>query len=488
MIIKGLYKALSIGRAYVSNLLVVALLLTSISFPAYADEAISLDSISEVEDVELIDTVSTNEAEDSAIEDMDVFDVEEDFFSIEENLDSDISENAVSDNDLVVSVSDDNVSADEIVSYVSADEIVSEGIAGYTITYVLNDSAVSRADNSANLPVTDGVRYELKSPKRNGYIFDGWYENSGYTQRIKEIPTTNVGRSITVYAKWTPKKYKIKYKIKKAKNSKSNSKFYTIESNFKLKKPKINNKKLYVFDGWYLDSKYTKKVTSIKPGMTGNITLYAKVRKKSYTLQFIVDGKVVKSTSVPIDKTYTLPGTDIVKKLGCNLNGWYVNKSGKGKNYKPGSSVKKLSGKDKAIIKLYGVWTVKPEYKNAYDVVDLVNKERKNHGLTPYATNDILTLCAMARAKEIATKFSHVRPNGKWSFSIVTEKGYAYRYIGENIAYGQKNPSKVMESWMRSEGHRENILDDNFKEIGVGCFEKDGVKYWVQIFGTRMGY
>ena len=57
--------------------------------------------------------------------------------------------------------------------------------------------------------------------------------------------------------------------------------------------------------------------------------------------------------------------------------------------------------------------------------------------------------------------------------------------IGENIAYGQNSPEDVMNSWMNSSGHRANILNAEFEEIGVGCYVKGSRKYWVQLFGTQ---
>ena len=54
---------------------------------------------------------------------------------------------------------------------------------------------------------------------------------------------------------------------------------------------------------------------------------------------------------------------------------------------------------------------------------------------------------------------------------------------GENIAYGQSSPQAVMEGWMNSSGHRANILNSNFKNIGVGLYQDErGVNHWVQLF------
>ncbi len=118
------------------------------------------------------------------------------------------------------------------------------------------------------------------------------------------------------------------------------------------------------------------------------------------------------------------------------------------------------------------------------EVIDLVNEERKAHGLSELTQDDTLTEIAEIRAEEISEKFSHMRPNGEKCFSLFTEKGVVNVYRAENIASKQKSAEEVMTSWMNSDGHKNNILNDNFKYIGVGCYEKNGTYYWVQSFSS----
>ena len=120
----------------------------------------------------------------------------------------------------------------------------------------------------------------------------------------------------------------------------------------------------------------------------------------------------------------------------------------------------------------------------AHEVADIVNRERTAQGLAPLKYSEKLSEAANLRAKEIQTYFSHTRPNGTSCFTAVTEKGIRYRYIGENIAYGQRNPKEVMNGWMNSEGHRKNILNTGFEYIGIGVAEKNGIYYWTQFFAT----
>ena len=90
---------------------------------------------------------------------------------------------------------------------------------------------------------------------------------------------------------------------------------------------------------------------------------------------------------------------------------------------------------------------------------------------------------AEIRAKEIVTSFSHTRPNGSSFATALTESGVNFKTAGENIAWGQKTPQEVMNVWMNSQGHRANILNTTFTEIGIGVYqEPSGTMYWTQLF------
>lgn len=119
----------------------------------------------------------------------------------------------------------------------------------------------------------------------------------------------------------------------------------------------------------------------------------------------------------------------------------------------------------------------------AEQVVKLVNEERAKEGLPALAMDADITAAANVRAKEIMQKFSHTRPNGSSFSSVLKEQGVSFRGSGENIAWGQKSPEQVMNGWMNSDGHRANILNPNYKNIGVGYYQdENGVNYWVQLF------
>lgn len=115
-------------------------------------------------------------------------------------------------------------------------------------------------------------------------------------------------------------------------------------------------------------------------------------------------------------------------------------------------------------------------------VINLVNEERAKAGLSPVTEASDVAAAANIRAREIAGSFSHTRPNGTSYSTALDESGVKYRGSGENIAYGQRTAAEVMDGWMNSQGHRANILNSNYTKIGVGCYENNGVKYWVQLF------
>ncbi len=118
----------------------------------------------------------------------------------------------------------------------------------------------------------------------------------------------------------------------------------------------------------------------------------------------------------------------------------------------------------------------------ANEVLRLVNAERAKAGLPVYTTTRPLASAANKRAQEIITSFSHTRPNGSSFFTVLREYGIPFRTAGENIAYGQKTPQEVVASWMKSPGHRRNILNPNFKKIGIGVAQKNGRYEWTQLF------
>ncbi|MFI5829229.1 CAP domain-containing protein [Streptomyces sp. NPDC051578] len=119
-------------------------------------------------------------------------------------------------------------------------------------------------------------------------------------------------------------------------------------------------------------------------------------------------------------------------------------------------------------------------------VLALVNNERAAAGCGPLATDSALTAAARAYSDTMARSgvMSHTGPDGSTMTSRVEAAGYGWSRLGENIARGQADADAVMNSWMNSPGHRANILNCAFTEIGIGVHKGDGGPWWTQDFGT----
>ena len=118
-------------------------------------------------------------------------------------------------------------------------------------------------------------------------------------------------------------------------------------------------------------------------------------------------------------------------------------------------------------------------------VVDLVNKERAAAGLPALKVNTKLAAVAEKKAEDMRDNnyFSHTSPTYGSPFDMMRQFGISYTAAGENIAKGQKTPADVMNGWMNSSGHRANILNSSYTEIGVGYVtDSSGNTYWVQQF------
>lgn len=125
------------------------------------------------------------------------------------------------------------------------------------------------------------------------------------------------------------------------------------------------------------------------------------------------------------------------------------------------------------------------ESAEAQAVLNLVNKERAKQGLKALTLSEKLTSIANTKAKDMADKnyFSHQSPTYGSPFEMLQQFGVSYSSAGENIAAGQQTAEQVMNDWMNSSGHRANILNANYTQLGVGYVK--GGSYgteWVQLF------
>lgn len=117
-----------------------------------------------------------------------------------------------------------------------------------------------------------------------------------------------------------------------------------------------------------------------------------------------------------------------------------------------------------------------------HQVVALVNEIRVQHGLMPLEENWQLSRVARYKSQDMVDNryFSHTSPVYGSAFQMIRSFGLSYRTAGENIAYGQRTPQAVVNAWMNSDGHRANILNTSYKQIGVG-YAANG-HYWTQMF------
>ena len=115
------------------------------------------------------------------------------------------------------------------------------------------------------------------------------------------------------------------------------------------------------------------------------------------------------------------------------------------------------------------------------EVIQLTNIERQKAGKNSVQENAALDKGAAVRAKECAIKYGHHRPNGEIFSTAYYESG-AGNILGENIAVGFLTPKGVVDGWVNSQGHYVTMIDSRATHMGAGCYKKDGVIYWVQIF------
>ena len=118
----------------------------------------------------------------------------------------------------------------------------------------------------------------------------------------------------------------------------------------------------------------------------------------------------------------------------------------------------------------------------ASKLLNLVNKARNENGLSSLTLNSSLSNVAQKKAEDMKNNnyFSHTSPTYGSPFDMIKSFGINYKTAGENIAKGQKTAEEVFNAWMNSSGHRANILNKNFTQMGIGY--TSGNTYWSQMF------
>lgn len=127
------------------------------------------------------------------------------------------------------------------------------------------------------------------------------------------------------------------------------------------------------------------------------------------------------------------------------------------------------------------------------EIVELTNSERQGYGVPALKLDSTLSQAAQAKGADMFARnyWAHVAPDGTQPWAFFVASGYQYRYAGENLARDFYNSKNVVDAWMNSKTHRENLLSNKYDDIGVAVIdgELDGVKTTlvVQFFGTKFG-
>ncbi len=101
-------------------------------------------------------------------------------------------------------------------------------------------------------------------------------------------------------------------------------------------------------------------------------------------------------------------------------------------------------------------------------LLELVNQKRKENGLASLSINPELSSAAQSKARDMFTKdyWAHNSPDGKTPWVFFKDANYNYVYAGENLARGFNNAQDIVDAWMESVKHRENLLSSNYRDVG----------------------
>jgi len=123
-------------------------------------------------------------------------------------------------------------------------------------------------------------------------------------------------------------------------------------------------------------------------------------------------------------------------------------------------------------------------------LIKMLNQDRKEAGLGPLKENTVLNSAAVLKAQDMLAKdyFSHQSPGGVNPWYWFKQAGYNYKIAGENLAIGFLDSSEVNQAWLDSPLHRANLLNSNYKDVGIailkGDFQGNETTVVVQLFGT----
>lgn len=119
-------------------------------------------------------------------------------------------------------------------------------------------------------------------------------------------------------------------------------------------------------------------------------------------------------------------------------------------------------------------------------IIELTNKYRKEKGLDPLVESSALNNAAQGKADDMLERdyFAHTAPDGTKPWYWFKKVNYDYIYAGENLGECYGSAEELVDSWIKSPGHRANILSPFYEEIGIGITERPRCLMVVQLFGT----
>lgn len=118
------------------------------------------------------------------------------------------------------------------------------------------------------------------------------------------------------------------------------------------------------------------------------------------------------------------------------------------------------------------------------EMLDLINAQRTAAGLEELILESSLCEMAAVRSCELASLWSHTRPDGRGFETVLEDQGFLYTQAAENVIHGSGDPEAavLVESWMNSDSHRANILSAEFVLVGIGLYETNGISYITVLF------
>lgn len=256
----------------------------------------------------------------------------------------------------------------------------------YSITYVPNGGV--SAKNAPKSFTVASPEIELPVPTRRGYTFLGWFESMDFAgEAVTTIPTGTTGNK-TFYANWELVEYTIEYVLTIGENTPENPVIYTVDSEaITLYAPVLPDD--LTFGGWYADAALKKKVTGIKTGSAGDLTLYAKLIGTQYKVTYYLNGgtNAKKNPKSYMAKTGTFDLQPATRK-GYDFLGWYRDASF------AGEPVTAISQTDTGVLSFYAKWAV-ANYSITY--VTNGGKEAQGNPETYTIATDTFTPAAPTR-------------------------------------------------------------------------------------------